>query len=47
MKKTETIELDKDILEELKELTDQHGMPLDDLINDILKKHIKDLSDKE
>ncbi len=46
MKKTETIELDKDILEELKELSDQQGMPLDDLINDILKEHIKEIPEK-
>ena len=46
MKKTETIELDKDILEELKELSDQQGMLLDDLINDILKEHIKEIPEK-
>jgi hypothetical protein len=42
MKKTETITLDKEIIASLKEQSEQRGVSLDDLINDILKEHVKE-----
>ncbi len=47
MKNTETITLDKDVISTLKEQSEQRGVSLDDLINDILKEHIEEESDKE
>lgn len=46
MKKAEIITLDKDVIAALKEQSEQQDISLDDLINQILKEHIKDNSAK-
>ncbi len=46
VKKTETLTLDKDVIDALKEEASQQGISLDDLVNDIIREHIKEVFDK-